>query len=187
MRAPTRRSVVCFIWSALALLMACAAGPNAVEYYRDEYTMHLDTYPQQAVTYGTGLNQFTYDHKDIRVQLRLDVERTFTFELKLTNLGDTPITINWAQTYYVNGAGNRYHVSHNGVPFWSPVSKLRPTTVGPGKSMEDDLQPAREAKRDGQWRLAPLTKTPDRPGRLAQPAHHPHAHYQGRGGDGASL
>jgi len=158
MSAFTRGPAIWSLFLALALLAACAAaGPNAVEYYRDEYTMRLDTFPQAANTYGTGLNQFTYDHKDLQVQLRLDVEREFTFELKLTNTSGMPMTINWSQTYYVNGAGHRYHVAHNGAPFWSPVSKLVPTTVAPGQTIEDDLQPAREAKRDGQWLLAPLT------------------------------
>ncbi len=141
----------------LALLYACGGGPNATEYYRDESTMNLDSFPQAAVTYGTGLNQWSYDHKDIRVRLRLDTEREFNFELKLTNLGDQPLSIDWANTYYINGAGYRYHVAHQGVPYWSPVSALTLTQVDPGQTMEDALQPAREAKRDGQWLLAPLT------------------------------
>jgi hypothetical protein len=157
MRVLIRRPAALSLWLLLAFIAACAGGPNAVEYYRDETTMRLDTFPQAAVTYGTGLNQWTYDHKDVSVRLRLDVEREFNFELKLTNNGTQPLTIDWAHAYYINGAGYRYHLAHQGVPYWSPVSKLRPTTVAPGQTIQDALQPAREAKRDGVWVLAPLT------------------------------
>lgn len=148
----------------LAALFACGGGPNAVEYYRDESTMNLSTFPKAAMTYGTGLNQWTYSSSGsgangggIKVQLRLDVEREFNFELKLANQTGGPITIDWAHTYYINGAGYKYNVAHQGVPYWSPVSMLAPTQVGPGQTIEDALQPARQAKRDGQWVLAPLT------------------------------
>ena len=76
---------------------------------------------------------------------------------KLANETEGTITIDWANTFYVNGQGYKYHVAHQGVPLWSPVSMLQPTQVGPGQTIEDDLQPARELKRDGQWLLAPLT------------------------------
>ena len=87
----------------------------------------------------------------------MPIEREFNFEVKLKNLNQNPITIDWANTYYVNGGGYKYHVAHQGVPYWSPLSKLKPTQVGPGQTIEDALQPARQLKRDGQWVLAPLT------------------------------
>ncbi|MCF8031974.1 MAG: hypothetical protein K9K66_11305 [Desulfarculaceae bacterium] len=157
MRAFTRRPATWSLFLALVVLAACAGGPSAVEYYRDETSMRRETWPQLANTYPTGLQQWTYSFNDLHVRIRLDTEHEFTFELKLSNQSDAPITINWAKTYYINGGGYRYHVAHNGAPFWSPVSRLKPTTVGPGQTIQDDLQPAREAKRDGVWLLAPLT------------------------------
>ncbi|MFH2127705.1 MAG: hypothetical protein ABIK12_14410 [Pseudomonadota bacterium] len=161
----------------MATLFGCGGGPSAAEYYRDESTMALDTFPKAAMTYGTGLNQWSYTSSagggsssggssggggnvsggNIKVQLRIDTDRTFTFELKLKNETGGTITIDWANTYYVNTQGYKYHVAHQGVPLWSPLSKLQPTQVGPGQTIEDDLQPARDLKRDGQWLLAPLT------------------------------
>lgn len=162
----------------LAAISGCAGGPSAAEYYRDESTMNLDTFPKAAITYGTGLSQWSYTSSagggsssggsggssesgggsgDIKVQLRIDTDREFTFELKLKNQTGGPITIDWANTYYVNTQGYKYHVAHEGVPFWSPVSKYKPTHVAPGQTIEDALQPARELKRDGRWVLAPLT------------------------------
>ncbi|MCB2190920.1 MAG: hypothetical protein KQI62_05105 [Deltaproteobacteria bacterium] len=166
----------------LATIYGCAGGPSAAEYYRDESTMALDTFPMAAVTYGTGLSQWSYTSSagggsssggssdsssgssggdvssgNIKVRLRIDTDRTFSFEMKLKNETNGPITIDWANTYYVNTQGYKYHVAHQGVPLWSPMSKLTPTRVGPGQTIEDDLQPARELKRDGQWLLAPLT------------------------------
>ncbi|WP_338602310.1 hypothetical protein [Desulfoferula mesophila] len=152
----------------MGTIFACGGGPRAVQYYRDESTMMLDTYPKAAMTYDTGLDQYTYNSPaggvnssggagNIKVRLRVDTDRTFTFELKLANETVGTITIDWANTYYVNTQGYKYHVAHQGVPLWSPVSMLQPTQVGPGQTIDDDLQPARELKRDGQWLLAPLT------------------------------
>ena len=156
----------------MATIFACGGGPTAAEYYRDESTMNLSAFPKAAMTYGTGLNQWTYSSGGgssssgsgssdssggIKVQLRLDVEREFNFEVKLKNMNQQPITIDWAHTYYINGQGYKYNVAHQGVPYWSPVSMLKPTQVGPGQTIEDALQPARQLKRDGQWLLAPLT------------------------------
>ncbi|MCB2225413.1 MAG: hypothetical protein KQH53_01955 [Desulfarculaceae bacterium] len=159
MRAFTRRVAACSIWLVIFVLVSCAGGgPNAVDYYRDETSMRRDTWPQLANTYPTGLMQWSYSAGGVKVQLRLDAEREFIFELKLINQNETPITINWAKTYYINGAGYNYHLAHNGAPYWGPVTNLKPTTVGPGQTIQDDLRPAREAKRDGQWLLAPLTE-----------------------------
>lgn len=142
----------------LALLAACASGPSATEYYRDYSTEMMDLYPQALVTYGTGLNQWTYNDADLNIQFTIDSGQEYGFSMVLTNNTDQPVRIGWGETFYVNTLGKRYHMIHYGVPFWSPAQYNKPTSVAPGQTINDLLQPARLVKRDGTWRLAPLTR-----------------------------
>lgn len=153
-----RRCLLPVVLLPISLLAACAGGPSAVNYYRDYSSEQLDLYPQAAMTYGTGLNQWTFNGKDLDVRWRIDTNREYGFELRLTNNTDQPVWIGWGETFYVNAAGKRFHMIHQGVPFWTPAKDNRPTQVAPGQTISDLLQPARLVKQDGVWRLAPLTR-----------------------------
>ncbi len=147
----------------LSSLAACGGGPSAVNYYRDESTQMMDLYPQASITYATGLNNWSFSNQNLGIKFSIETDREYGFALTLVNKTSEPVVIGWGETFYINTAGRRYHMIHNGVPFWSPARDNRPTTVQPGQMISDVLQPARLVKQDGAWRLAPLTS-----GQIAQ-------------------
>ncbi|RJX32276.1 MAG: hypothetical protein C4525_11050 [Desulfarculus sp.] len=159
MRPALHRLRLLFLQMFLALLAACAAGPSATEYYRDYSTEMMDLYPQAAITYGTGLNEWNFNDADLNIQFSIDTGREYGFALTLTNNTDQPVMIGWGEIYYVNTVGKRYHMIHHGVPYWSPAQDNKPSSVAPGQTINDLLQPARLVQRDGAWRLAPLTRS----------------------------
>lgn len=157
MKSATRIACLLLLSAMLSSLAACGGGPSALNYYRTETTEMMDLYPAANLTYATGMSRWSFSDQNLGIRFSIEPGREYGFALLLENKTEEPVMIGWGETFYINTAGRRYHMIHDGVPFWSPAKSNRPTTVKPGQTISNLLQPARLVKQDGAWRLAPLT------------------------------
>lgn len=156
------------IWLAafwmLGLLVGCG-GPQATEYYRNE---SLNLMEQKAYQFAGDTNETDYSDTMVDVSLRVDDEDTTALRLALANKTSQPLVILWDRVVFVDAAGNRQKVIHQGVRYWDPVSRLSAVAVPPFTSITDLLRPAKVDYRDGEQRLAPLRGQQDTSGWLDQ-------------------
>lgn len=147
-----RSSIWLGVVLALVLLAGCS-GPQAMDYYRDE-SQKMDE--NQALQFAGDFNENTYSDDLVDLALQVDNEDSTALQLALSNKTSQPLVILWDRVIYVDAAGNRQKVIHQGVRYWDPVSRLAAMAVPPFTSLTDSLRPARVDYRDGEQRLAPL-------------------------------
>ena len=137
---------------ALGLLAGCG-GPQATDYYRDE-SLNLDE--DKALQFAGDVNETSYSDTLVDVAFRIDNEDTTAFQLSLSNKTSQPLVILWDRVVFVDAAGNRQKVIHQGVRYWDPVSRLGAVAVPAFASVTDLVRPAKVDYTDGEQRLAPL-------------------------------
>lgn len=136
----------------LSLLAGCG-GPQAMDYYRDE-SLKLDA--DKTLQFAGDVNEGSYSDTMVDLALQVDNEDSTALQLALSNKTSQPLVILWDRVVYVDAAGNRQKVIHQGVRYWDPVSRLAAMAVPPFTSLTDLLRPAKVDYRDGEQRLAPL-------------------------------
>ncbi|MCA1905123.1 MAG: hypothetical protein LDL11_00860 [Desulfarculus sp.] len=151
-------------WSALGLLAGCG-GLQATDYYRNE---SLNLMERKTYQFAGDVNETSYSDTMVDISLQVDNEDSTAFQMGLANKTSQPLVILWDQVVFVDAAGNRQKVIHQGVRYWDPVSRLAAVAVPPFTNIRDQLRPAKVDYRDGEQRLAPLSRRWDTSGWLDQ-------------------
>jgi hypothetical protein len=145
---------------AAALAAGCADSRQAREYYADEELRQQQESAHYQLTYNSDANAFLFDEGPVRLRISVYLEKTYAFQLELTNTTDRPVVIDWNRVEYLDTAGNPHSMIHHGVPYYAPLSAQKPTTVPPGGTITDLLRPADRVVRDGAVRLGRPRRSP---------------------------
>ena len=137
---------------ALAILAGCG-GPQATEYYRDESINRLE---EKALQFSGDVNESCYSDSLVDLAIQVNNEDTTSFQFSLSNKTAEPVVVLWDQVVFVDAAGNRQKVIHQGLRYWDPVSRLQPVAVPAFTTVSDLIRPAKVDYADGLQRLAPL-------------------------------
>ncbi|MDH5510213.1 MAG: hypothetical protein OEZ32_07630 [Nitrospinota bacterium] len=102
----------------------------------------------------------TYEDGKVKVRFHIDEKRIF---VKLVNLTNAPLSINWDEASYVSLDGARHKVAGLDSIFSSDRSKPGPTQIPPGGATDDFAAPVKNVEKLEQWTwyLSPLFNLKD--------------------------